>query len=176
MITSSRLARIAGSVLLAAVVVAAVSGCGYTVGGSLPSHIRTVGVPIFGNQTSEPGVEALITRAIVEAFSTNGRLQVVPPADADSVLEGEVVAHQLVSIAFDPRANVQQYRLVVRLNVRFRDVRQNRVLFEAAGLEERADFRVAASAADTISLEETALRTAAVDIARAVINAAIEQF
>jgi hypothetical protein len=175
-IASSRRARIAGSLLLAAFVLAAVAGCGYTIGGSLPSHIRTVGVPVFGNQTAEPGVEGLITRAIVEAFSTNGRLRVVAPSDADSVLQGEVADYQVYSIAFDPRANVRQYRLVVKLNVRFRDVRDNRVLFEVAGLEERADFRVAASVADTISLEETALRTAAVDIARAVITAAIERF
>jgi hypothetical protein len=172
----TRLGRSARPVVLAAAVVVALAGCGYTVGGALPPHIRTVGVPIFVNRTAQPAVEALVTRAIVEAFSTNGRLRVVSPAEADAILEGEVADYQLVSIAFDPRANVRQYRLLVRLNVRFRDVRAARVLFEQVGLEERADFRVVGAVSETISLEQAALRAAAADVARSVVTMAIERF
>jgi outer membrane lipopolysaccharide assembly protein LptE/RlpB len=173
--TASDRVRGAGMLVLAAVVIA-LAGCGYTVGGTLPRHIQTVGVPVFRNRTAEPAVEALITRAIVEAFSTNGRLRVVSPDAADAVLDGEVTEYQLVSIAFDPRANVREYRLVVTLNVRFRDVRENRILFEQAALQERADFRVVSAVSETISLEEGAVRAAAVDIARTVVNLAVERF
>ncbi len=152
------------------------AACGYTLGGTLPGHIRTVGVPIFANRTTEPAIEGLITRAVVEAFSTNGRLRVVAPADADAILEGEITNYSVGSIAFDPRANVQQYRLSVTLNVRFRDAREHRILFAESGLEERADFRVVGPVVTTIAREETALRAAAVDIARAVVNRAIEGF
>lgn len=161
---------------LAAITLLALGGCGYTVGGSLPSHIKTVAVPIFANRTTEPAVEGLLTRAIVEAFATNGRLKVVSPADADAILDGEVIGYALNSIAFDPDANVRLYRLVVTLNLRFRDVRRNEVLFEQRGFQERADFQVVALVAETISREEGALRGAAVDIARTVVNLAIERF
>ena len=154
----------------------AVGGCGYSLRGHVPPHIKTVGVPIFQNRTTEPAVEGFLTRAIVEAFSTNGRLRVVQPEDADAILEGEVTGYTLDSIAFDPRANVRQYRLTVTLNLRFRDVRRNVMLFEQAGLQERADFQVQSAVADTISREETALRLAAVDIARSVVNLAVERF
>ena len=162
--------------LAALVLVAAAAGCGYSLRGHVPPHIKTVGVPIFLNQTTEPAVEGLLTRAIVEAFSTNGRLRVVKPEDADSILEGEVTGYTLDSIAFDPRANVRQYRLTVTLNLRFRDVKRNVMLFEQSGLQERADFLVQSAVADTISREETALRLAAVDIARSVVNLAVERF
>jgi lipopolysaccharide assembly LptE-like protein len=168
--------RPGGRLLILVTIVAAMSGCGYTVGGTLPKHIRTVGVPIFVNRTTEPAVEGLLTRAIVEAFSTNGRLRVVSPAEADAVLEGEVTGYQVASIAFDPRENARQFRLVVTLNVRFRDQRENVMLFEESGLEERADFRVLSAVSDTISREQTALRSAASDIARAVVNRAIQRF
>jgi hypothetical protein len=161
---------------LAALALLALGGCGYTVGGSLPSHIRTVAVPIFANHTTEPAVESLLTRAIVEAFSTNGRLKVVQPADADAILDGEVIGYALNSIAFDPDANVRQYRLTVTLNLTFRDVRRNEVLFQQRGFQERADFQVQAAVAETISREESALRGAAIDIARTVVNLAIERF
>jgi outer membrane lipopolysaccharide assembly protein LptE/RlpB len=160
----------------AALLALALGGCGYTVRGNLPAHIKTVAVPMFTNRTPRPGIETVITRAIVEAFSTDGRLRVVAPGDADAVLEGEVVDRQLVSIAFDPKANVQQYRLLITLNVRFRDARENTLLFEQRSLQEQSDFRVLGTVSDTIAEEEGALRAATVDIARAVVILAIQRF
>ena len=172
-----RRTRHAGTVLgLVVLAVVAVAGCGYTVRGRLPSHIKTVGVPIFVNRTTEPAIEGLITRAVVEAFSTNGRLKVVRPEDADAILEGEITGYTLGSIAFDPRANVRQYRLTLTLNLKFRDVLQNTVLFEQVGFQERSDFQVVRAVSETISREESALRLAAVDIARTVVNLAVERF
>lgn len=154
----------------------ALGGCGYSLRGTLPDHIKTVAVPVFVNRTPEPAVENFLTRAVIEAFSTNGRLRVVAAEAADSLLEGEVVGYQVQSIAFDPRANVRQYRLVVTLNLRFRDVRRNTVLFQQDGVEEKADFRVQGAVSQTISREETALRTAAVEVARAVVSLALDRF
>jgi hypothetical protein len=113
---------------------------------------------------------------VIEAFSTNGRLRVVAADAADSILEADVVGYQLESIAFDPRANIRQYRLLVTLNVRFRDVRRNTILFQRDGVQEKADFRVLGAVSENISREESALRAAAVDIARAVVSLAVERF
>lgn len=159
-----------------AVAVLAVAGCGYRVGGLLPPHVRTVAVPVLVNQTDEPAVEGFLTRAIVDAFARNGRLQVVTPERADAVLEGELTNYVVSSIAFDPRVNVTQYRLTVTLNVRFRDVREQRMLFQQANLQEYADFRVFGQAADTIAREEGALQEAAAEIARTIVSLAIERF
>jgi outer membrane lipopolysaccharide assembly protein LptE/RlpB len=152
------------------------TGCGYSLRGNLPAHIKSVAVPVFRNRTSEPGVENFLTAAVVEAFSTNGRLRVARPEQADSILEGEVIGYQVASIAYDPRANVQQYRLMVTLNLRFRDVRRDEVLFEQQNLQERADFRTQGAVAQTISREETALRQAATEIARAIVALAVDRF
>lgn len=163
---------------LALLTVLGAVGCGYSLrgGGGLPSHLRTVAVPTVANRTSQPHVEAIVTRALVQAFSTDGRLQVVRPADADAILEGEVTRYELQSIAFDPAANVRQYRLVVTMNVRLRDVRENRILYERGGVQERADFRVPASASQNVVQEQAALGRAAVDIGRAVVSFALEHF
>jgi len=162
--------------LLAVLVTAALSGCGYSLRGTLPGHLRTIAVPTFTNRTSEPGVENFLTRAVVEAFSTNGRLRVVSPEAADSILDGEVTGYELQSVAFDPSANVRQYRLLVTMNLRYRDVRDEKLLFERKGYQERADFRVAGAVSDTIAREQGALRTAAVDIARAIVAFTLERF
>ena len=162
------------AILLGIVTLAA--GCGYTVRGHLPADVRTIAIPVLANRTTKPAVETDMTRALADAFATDGRLRVVSRDQADSVLEGEVTGYELISIAFDPRANVRLYRLVVTMNVRLRDVRRNTLLFEQYGFSEKADFRVLGAVSETIAREEIALRAATVDIARAVVALAIERF
>jgi outer membrane lipopolysaccharide assembly protein LptE/RlpB len=161
---------------LALVAALLASGCGYTVGGTLPSHIQTVSVPIFRNTTREPGVESLITRAVVEAFSTNGRLKVVGSSQADAILDGEITGYSVSSIAFDKDSNVRLYRLIVTVNLRMRDVKRNALLFQQSGVQEQSDFRVQGQVSQTISREETALRGAATEIGRAIVALAVTRF
>jgi hypothetical protein len=163
-------------VLAVAVAIVGLSGCGYSFHGTLPRHIRTIAVPMFENRTLQPNVDSIITRAIVQAFATNGRLQVVRRADADAVLEGQVMAYSVGPIAFDQTLNIVQYRLGVTLNLTMRDLRRNTVLFQQAGVSEQADFRVVGAVSTTIDLEETALSTAAGVIARNVVSYVIDRF
>jgi len=153
-----------------------VGGCGYSVQGTLPGDIKTIAIPIFQNLTREPAVEGLITRAVVEAFSTNGRLKVVSAADADAILDGEVAGYSVYSIAFDKDSNVREYRLVVSVNLLLRDRRKNEVLFRQSGVREQVDFRVQNAVSQTISLEETALRAAAVEVGRTIASLTITRF
>jgi len=163
-------------VLVLAVAALGLGACGYSFRGTLPSHVRTVAVPIFLNRTQEPGVESIITRAVVQAFATNGRLRVTRPADADAILEGEITSYGVQGIAFDETLNVQQYRLLVVLNLRMRDVRRSEVLFQQTGVTEQADFRVVGPVSSTITREETALSQAAAEIARSIVSLAIDRF
>jgi outer membrane lipopolysaccharide assembly protein LptE/RlpB len=160
--------------VLAAVVLA--GGCGYSLRGNLPPHIRTVAVPIFANRTSEPAVEGFITQAVVQAFAANGRLRVVDPKDADAILEGELVGYLVSAIAFNPNENITAYRLVLTMNLRFRDVRRNTLLFQEVGLQEQADFRVQGQVSQTIARETTVVNQAAAEIARTVVSLAVERF
>ena len=163
-------------VLGLAVAALVLGACGYSFRGTLPRHIRTVAVPIFVNRTQEPGVESIITRAIVQAFATNGRLRVVRPADADAILEGEVIGYGVGPLAFDQTLNIQQYRLVVTLNLTMRDLRRKEALFQRSNVTEQADFRVIGPVSTTIANEETALDQAAAEIARSIVSLAIDRF
>ena len=82
----------------------------------------------------------------------------------------------MTSIAFDRDANVSLYRVVVTVNLVLRDVKRNTILFRQAEVREQADFRVQAAVSQTISLEETALRSAATDIGRAIVALAVTRF
>jgi outer membrane lipopolysaccharide assembly protein LptE/RlpB len=149
-------------------------GCGYSLRGTLPAHIQTIAVPVFQNKTVEPGIETIVTRAVVEAFSTSGRLRVVRPEQADAILEGEVIDYDVQSIAFDPREQVRFYRLIVTMNLRLRDLRQNRLVFDQRAFRERADFRASEAVTETIAREDLGVRKAARDIARSVVSLTVD--
>jgi hypothetical protein len=168
--------RWATAVPLVALAGTLLAGCGYSIHGTLPSHIRTIAVPIFQNRTTEPGVEIAVSRGVVEAFATSGRLRVVGRDQADAVLEGEVLDYQVESIAYDPDARVRVYRLVVTLNLRLHDVRANRLLLDQQGLRERTDFRASDAVAETIVRESVAVREAAGDIGRAIAALTVSGF
>jgi hypothetical protein len=172
---SHRPRRAAIAPMLVAVALLA-GGCGYSFHGNLPSHIKTVAVPIFRNQSDVPGFENSITSAVISAFSSGGRLRVVPIDQADSILEGEILSTQIDGAGFDRSQNVQAYHLIVILNVTFRDVRQNKVLWQENGLTQTADFQVLGQVSDTLAQGRGAASQAAADIGRKIANAATDLF
>jgi hypothetical protein len=169
----ARRARRALGLALASLLLA---GCGYSTSGNLPDHIKTVAVPIFKNRTLEPGVDTAITSGVVNAFSSGGRVRVVPLDEADAILEGEVVGYSLDGLAFDRNANVRAYRLRLVLNVEFRDVRRSALLWRQEGLQETSDFQVAGSVSDTVARGQGAVLQAASEIGRKVVNLAVDRF
>jgi len=162
--------------VLALAAILGLGACGYSFRGTLPSHIHTVAVPIFLNRTQEPGVDSIITNAVAQAFVTNGRLRVVRLADADAVLDGEIMSYSVSPIAYDQSLNIQLYRLVVVLNLRMRDMKRKTVLFQQTGVTEQADFRVVGPVSATIAREATALTQASGEIARSIVSLAIDRF
>jgi len=151
------------------------TGCGYSFRGNLPGHIKTVAVPMFKNNTVAAGLENTITSAVISAFSNGGRLRVVPVEQADSILEGEIVGYQIDGAGFDRNANVQAYHLRVVLNVAFRDVRQNKMLWQES-LTQTSDFQVQGQVSDTLSLGGGAASQAAADIGRKIASSAVDLF
>ena len=162
------------ALLLAVTVLLA--GCGYSTQGSLPGHIKTVAVPVFKNNTLEPGVETAITSGVVNAFSSGGRVRVVSTDQADAILSGEVVGYSLDGLAFDRNANVRAYRLRLVLNVEFRDMRRGGLLWRQEGLEETSDFQVEGTVSDTVARGLGAVQQAASEIGRKVANLAVDRF
>jgi outer membrane lipopolysaccharide assembly protein LptE/RlpB len=171
-----RPARARAFALLCAVA-AALGGCGYNIGGNLPPHVKTVAVPMFRNMTQQPAVETIITAAVVNAFSTAGRLKVVPVPQADAILNGEITGYNVEPIAYNAGIDAQEFRLRVTVNIQFRDVKNNTMLWQQSGLEERADFRVQGQVSQTISTErDSAAGQAAQDIGRRIVSMALDRF
>ena len=169
--------RVARALLSAALLlVAAAGGCGYSFRGNLPDHLKTVSVPVFRNRTTEAGAESTITSAVVNAFTSNGRLRGVSLEQADSVLDGEITGYSVQSLTYDSKLNLRSYRLTVTMNVRFRDLRRTQMLWQQDGLVEEVSFDVPGQVSDTISREEGAVKQAALEIGRKLVGHAVDRF
>ena len=169
-------ARGLGRALALALAAMIVAGCGYSTRGNLPDHIKTVAVPMFKNRTLEPGVESAVTSGVVNAFSSGGRVRVVPLDDADAILQGEVVGYSFEGLTFDRNANVRAYRLRIVLNVEFRDVKRSEMLWRQEGLSETSDFQTDGQVSDTVARNLAAVQQAAVEIGRKIVSLAVDRF
>lgn len=130
------------------------AGCGYTLEGTRkPAHlkgIRSIGIPVFTNKTSEPGLETTVTNAVRNRFLLDGRLQVTNPSEADIVLDGVLHEYLLEPIGFSRQDQVRRYRVFIRTIVQVRDVRRNTfILNQEIDSESEFDISESISASET---------------------------
>jgi hypothetical protein len=145
----------------------AILHCGiYSFSGSgLPSHIRTVAVPVFENRTDEIGIREHLTDAITEVLVTDGRLRVVGPETADSIIEGTVVDYREQAYTYDRSENVQEYIVRIYVDVSYQDVRNRTVIWEEERMEGWGTYDVSVSPPEDIDTgRERAIAKLAEDI------------
>ncbi len=71
------------------------SGCGYSLQGSgsiLPPDIKTIGIPMVENSSTEPGLSTLVTEALRDRFERFGVVNVSEnEQSADAILEARII-------------------------------------------------------------------------------------
>jgi len=99
-------------------------------GSSVPSHIKTVAIPLFENNTAEFGLTEKVTDALLDDFVKENILQIVDRKDSDSVMRGIITRVSDVPYTFDENEEVQEFRVTIFLNLVWYD-RTNQInLFE----------------------------------------------
>jgi hypothetical protein len=126
--------------------------CGiYSFSGSgLPSHIRTVAVPVFENRTAEIGIRENLTDAVTEALVTDGRLRVVGPETADSIIQGTVIDYKEQAYTYDRSENVQEYIVRIYVDVTYQDVKNRTDIWEEKRMEGWGTYDVSISPPEEI--------------------------
>lgn len=178
---ASRLGAVAALLLLLPL-----GACGYALAGRgafLPSYIQTIGVPLLVNNTTVFDVEQALTQRVRAEFIGRGRYKVVPDAtDADAVLTGEIAAISVTPSGFNADQQATRYVVVMVVKMEFRDLRQNRVLWENAALTFREEYdlvTVAGTGTDVAAFfgsGSNALERISADFARTVVASILEAF
>ena len=89
-------------------------GCGvYGTSSRTAKDIKSVAVPFFTNQTSEPNLEITVTERVIDNLVADNTLSVKSESNADAVLEGKIVSFQNVPFSFNRDLNAEEYHVVV---------------------------------------------------------------
>ncbi|MGH7201153.1 MAG: LptE family protein [Planctomycetaceae bacterium] len=114
--------------LLVCSTVCTLTGCGYMVGGAFQSDVRTVHVPIFGNETHRRGIEFLLTEAVQKEIQSNTPFRLAKGPYADTRLSGRIISFSknVLGESFfdDPR----ELQVTLAVEVTWEDLRTGRVL------------------------------------------------
>lgn len=106
------------------------SGCGYQMAGrgagQLPPHLKTIAIPVFENNSSEPTIQRPFTEALRRAFITDGRLRLVNnKTGANLVMTGTLTRYWIRAVAFNANDVAIEYWVYLEADVRVQDQVKN---------------------------------------------------
>lgn len=123
------------------------AGCSFPygfAGGGLPSHIRTMAVVPFENETASPELQRELFEALRKEL--RGRLGVRDAAEAraDAVVRGTIKAYDVdVPVAYSADANqsvTARRKLQVTIDIEIVDQTNGRVIWQRKGLRGEGDY------------------------------------
>ena len=136
---------------LGIVLVVAATGCGYTVGSSLPEKYRTVAVPVFRNETRETELQAAVTNALRRRIALDGRLRLASEADSDLVLRGTLTSYSVRAQSYLDDDGISRFRAWLGASVTLEDRATGEVLWQAADIKGSTDHFATGLAGSSMS-------------------------
>lgn len=105
--------------------------CGpYSFSSSGATHIKTVAIPVFQDQTAEFGIKEKLTQEVINEFTRDNTLRITDRRNADSLIEGTVVQVVDRAGAFTSDEKVQDIQVFITVRVRYEDLVKRKVLWE----------------------------------------------
>lgn len=156
-------------------------GCGYQMVRSFsswPEGIRKVYVKTFQNQTKEPGLEAIITDALIREFWRWGKVKVINRSEAEAVLSGVITNYSADQpLSFDQDRNIREYELIIHLDIQLQETSTGRIFWRKKNRLVRESFPYFASdLAETRAEEKRAQLKAAEDLAKELLDKSFTGF
>jgi len=105
-------------VTLAALILVAGGGCGYTTVATPTGHAPSIAVPLFENRTFEPLLDVRITERVKSRLVATGPWRLVNrPGTADLVVRGVVTALGVTPVSFDRSNRVLEQRVTITAQI-----------------------------------------------------------
>ncbi|HED53898.1 MAG TPA: hypothetical protein ENJ00_06820 [Phycisphaerales bacterium] len=135
------------------------SGCasdptqGYSFASAHDSSIKTVAVPIFGNDTFHTGLELTLTEDIIKQIQNQTPWRITSPDRADAILTGDITDVRLRSLSTRTGVGfVQEMAVEITVSFDFVDNRSGRTLTSRAGYSALGAFVPANPTGERISV------------------------
>jgi hypothetical protein len=121
------------ALLVHGVLAIGLGGCaGYQVGhhSLFPSHIRTVYVPVFANQSFRRNLGEQLTEAVIKEIEKNSNYKVVGTPNADSTLTGKIVGETKRIVVQNLNSDPREVQVNLQVQVNWIDNRRGAVICE----------------------------------------------
>jgi outer membrane lipopolysaccharide assembly protein LptE/RlpB len=177
--------------LLVALALPGVSGCGYHTLGSaahLPDTVHTLAVPTFKNKTQFYHTEVPMTQAVVREFTDRTRLTVAPDAgeDADATVAGTIISESVQPLTYRTQTQTtpvtgqttsvtSSFLVTINVNVLVTD-RDHRVLYQHTNYVFHEQFETTTDLASFIEEDSPAVQRLSRDFAQALVSDILESF
>ncbi|HXG00253.1 MAG TPA: LptE family protein [Bacteroidota bacterium] len=112
--------------------VAVVAGCYSFTGASVPSHLRTIAIPLMDDQSGsgEAGLREKMTQVLTDLFIRDNSLEIADRATADSILEGVILPLRDEIVAVGGGESVNRRRLTLSVKVVYQDMKLRKKVYE----------------------------------------------
>jgi hypothetical protein len=154
------------------------NGCGYHLvgtGSSLPTHLKTLFIPVFSNSSSEPEIHRELTSNIIDSFITDGRLKIVRKGDSDMLMKGNLYYYDLKAVSFSSSDFVSDYIVELGVDVEVID-KVNDKLYIKNKFKTKWDYKATSDIINTESARLAALEEAYKELGNRLVSLLIDQF
>lgn len=179
--------KLFGLSVLAAVCCLQLAACGYTTRSMISSKFRTIYIEPFMNKVDitqeiyaankyriyRPMVETDITKTVTNKFLYDGNLRPAAEESADLLLKGEVVEFRRDPLRYSESDEVTEYRINLVVNISLWDKNKNELLWQENNFTGDTTYFTTGSQAKS---ESTAVNDALNDLARRIVERAVEQW
>jgi len=156
-------------IILSAMVMGMISGCGYSLAGRESGLIRErkISVSMFANRSYQPGIEGKLRLTLVNELAAGGNK--VEASDADLVITGEIESLLLEAAAFSSADKAMLYRAVMTVQIRLAENKSGKVIWKSSETV-RQEYPSSANLALQRNARDAALSSLCEEMARTVVN------
>ncbi len=157
------------------------AACGYHTAGhavQLPENVKTIAVPAFVNETSNYGIEQMLTSSVVREFTTRTHYHILNNIgdDADATLRGTVISTSSTPLTYNSSTGqAVTVLVVVSMRVSLND-RHGKVLYQNPSYLFREQYEVSQDLASFFEEDSPAFRRLSQDFARTLVSNILEGF
>jgi len=162
-------------------------GCGYTTRSMISNQFKTIYIAPFANKIDitretdtaykykiyKPMLETDITKSVINKFLFDGNLRPIEKESADLVLKGELVEFRRDPLRYTDLDEVEEYRINLVVNISLWDNRENKLIWEEKNFTGDTTYF---TRGQTAKSEDTAISDAISDLARRIVERAVEQW
>ncbi|MBL8150864.1 MAG: LptE family protein [Blastocatellia bacterium] len=155
--------------------------CGYQKAGAgkaLPSHIKTIAIQTFRNESVRYRVEQKFTSALItELLHRTSRFKLVSePSAADATVTGNIRNFAIRSVLLDNNSRARVFEVTITASVVVRDQTMNKVIFDNQRLVFRGEYELSDDPRSFFNEDDPAIERLSRDFAKSVLSTVLEGF